>query len=152
MATISLIPVREAVGDDKPQAGQGRRQAAVTRAFTLGKNQSPFAGFQDPNERLQRAAIASFLIDGNDIQFWQEPAEEASVYKGLAREKENCAIGHAADERRIEIALVVRRQDDRAVVNHALAMDDPKPETNPAYQLDEMVAEPVIGIHNQLAS
>ena len=139
---------RERFCDYEPQAGQGRSQAAVEGALALGKHQGPLSGFQDPNQRFQSNAIVPFLIDGNDIQFRQKPAEERPGQKCLAREKKNCAIGNAADERWVEITLVVRCQNDRTVIDHALAMDDAKPEKNPADQFDEMIAEPVVRVQN----
>jgi len=34
------------------------------------------------------------------------------------------------------------------VIDHALAMNNAKPEKKPANQFDEVVAEPVIGVQN----
>ena len=82
------------------------------------------------------------------FSFGKSQPKKGPVQECLAREKKNRAIGHAADERRIEVTLVVRRQNHRAVIDHAFAMDHAKPEKNPATYLDEIVAEPVVGIQN----
>lgn len=134
--------------DHEPQPGQRGSQVSVERALALRKNQGPLSSSQDPNQRFQRAAIVPLLIDGNDIQFRQKPAEERSGQKRLAREKIDRAIGDAADERWVEITLVVRRQNDGTVIDHAFAMNDAKPEKNPTHQPNEMVTKPVIGIQN----
>ena len=81
-----------------------------------------------------RTAIAPFLIDGNDIQFGQKPAKERPRQKCFAREKKDGAISDAAHQRRVEITLVVRRQNDRTVIEYAFAMDDSKPKKNPTHQ------------------
>lgn len=139
---------RERFCDHEPQSGQRGAQVAVKRPLTLRKNQGPLSRFQDPNQRFQSTAIVPFLIDGNHIQFGQKPTKERPLQKCFPRQKKDRAIGDAANKRRVEITFVVRRHNHGTLIDHAFAMDDAKPETNPANQLDQIAAEPVVRIQN----
>ena len=134
--------------DDEAHAGQRRLQIAVDGAAAFGKNQRPLTRFQDANQGLERNAIFPFLIDRDHIQLRQKPAEDGPFQKRFFREKKNRAVANAAHEGRIEITLVVRRQNHRPVIDHPLAMHDAQPEENSADQLNQMVAKPVVGIQS----
>ena len=70
---------RESFRDDKPDAGLGRLQISVERPRALGKNKRAMIRSQDADDRLERAAIAAFLVDRNDVQLGQQPAEHRDV-------------------------------------------------------------------------
>ena len=89
----------------KPRPGSaGCRFPSSVRAPS-GKTTVPWFVFQNTNERFQRAAIGSFLIDRNDIEFRQKPTEHRDIEESFAREKINFAAGSNTGERRIEITL-----------------------------------------------
>ena len=141
---------RERLRDDETHAGQRRLEIAIDSAAAFGKHQRPLARFQNANQRLERDTIFSFLIHRDDIQLRQEPAEDGSLQQRFFREEKNRAIGNAAYERRIEIALMVRCQNHRTMIDHPLAMHDAQPEENPAEQPNQAIAKPVVEIQNAL--
>ena len=75
----------------KPSAGLGRLQIAIKGAGAFGKNQRAMVRSQNPDQRLERAAIAAFLVNRNDVKLRQKPAEHRKIEKRLAREKINRA-------------------------------------------------------------
>ena len=46
---------------------------------------------------------------------------------------------------------MIRGQDDGAVIDHPLAMDNAEPKKNPAQQFGEVITNPVVRIQNSLA-
>ena len=72
---------RERFRDDKPNAVLRRLKIAVERARALGKNERALVCAQNADERLESAAIAAFLIDRNDVQLRQQPAEHRDIEK-----------------------------------------------------------------------
>ena len=131
----------------KPDAGLGRLQVAVERARALGKNERALVRAQDADERFERAAIAAFLVDRNNIQFRQQPAEHGDLEQRFARKEIDRAPAADAGERRIEIALVIHRQDDRSFLDDALGVHDAKTEKDPGDQSGEMIDREIPGIH-----
>ena len=61
----------------------------------------------------------------------------------LAREIMDLALAGDAGERRIEIALVIHREDRPAVLDDPLAVDDAEVEKRLREELREVVAEPI---------
>ena len=138
---------RESFRDDKSDAGLRRLQIAVERARAFGKNERALVCAQNADERLERAAIAAFLVDRNDIQFRQKPAEHRDIEQRFAREKINRAPAADAGKRRIEIALVIHREDDRSFLDDALRMHDAKTKKDPGDQSGKMIDREIPGIH-----
>jgi hypothetical protein len=62
-------------------------------------------------------------------------------------QKIDCAITSIAGERRIEIALVIHRQNDRPALNHAFAMQNSKPKKEAGEKPGKVVTDPVVKIH-----
>jgi hypothetical protein len=87
------------------------------------------------------------LINGDNVQLWQERAEQRHIHQRLPREKIDRAVACDAGEWRIEITLVIHRQNHRTCLNHTLPMNYPKAKTYSTDQAREMVTEPVVGIH-----
>ena len=76
---------RERFRDDKSDAGQCRLQISVERAAAFRENENAMLRAQKANERLERAAIAALLVDRDDIQFRQQPAEKFAIEKRFLR-------------------------------------------------------------------
>ena len=139
---------RERFRDDKPDTGQCGLQISVERAAAFRENEDAVSRAQKANERLERAAIAAFLIDRDDIQFRQKPAEKWSFEETFAREIIDVALAGGAGKRRIEIALVVHRHDDRPFFDQTFLMQDAKAKEQTRDQLAQRINRPVIGIHS----
>ena len=76
---------RERFRNNQSDARQSRLQISVLCSLAFWKNQSAVASFQNANQRFERAAIRSFLVDGNHIEFWQEPTEYRYLQKRFTR-------------------------------------------------------------------
>ena len=79
---------RERFRDDKSKTGQCGLQISVERAAAFRENEDAMSRAQNADQRLERAAIAAFLIDRNDIEFRQKPAEEPGL-RGAFCAREN---------------------------------------------------------------
>ena len=65
----------------------------------------------------------------------------------LAGEKINRAPAADAGKRRIEVALVIHRQDHGPVLDEALAMNNPETKEDPGDQPGEMIDREIPGVH-----
>ena len=139
---------RERFRDDKSDTGQCGLQISVERAAAFRENENAVSRAQKANERLERAAIAAFLIDRDDIQLRQKPAEKFSFEETFAREIIDVAFAGGTGKRRIEIALVVHRHDDRAFFDQMFLMQHAKAKEQTRDQLAQRINRPVIGIHS----
>src|SRR4030095_10991253 len=140
----------EGFRDDKPDAVLGRLKIAIERARALGKNERALVCPQKANERLESAAIAAFLVDRNYVQFRQQPAEQRDLEERFACEEIDSAPAADAGKRRIEIALVIHREDDRSFLDDALGMHDAKTEKDPSDQSGKMVDREIPVIHGEI--
>ncbi len=131
----------------KPEAGQRGLQVSIQRARTLGENHGAAALFQNPDQRLQRAAIVPLLIDGDDVKARQKPAQHRHIEERVAREKKHLAPGGDAGERRIEIAFVIHRNDDGSLRDPPLAMLHAKAEENFRQQPAQKITAPIPKVH-----
>src|SRR6185369_920042 len=93
----------ERFSDDKADAGQGGLQVSIQRARALRKNEHAMVFAENANEGLERTAIGAFLIDEDNIELGQDPAEQGNIEKRFAREKINRAPAADSRKRRIEI-------------------------------------------------
>ena len=50
-------------------------------------------------------------------------------------------------ERRIEVTLMVYRENDRAALKHALTMNYPEMKKQPANDTSKVITNPVINVH-----
>lgn len=138
---------RESFCDDKPDPGLGWLEISIERPRALGKNKRAMIGSQDTDDRLERAAIPTVLVDRNDVELGQEPAEHREVEEAFAREKINRAPAPAASKWGIEITLVIHRQNDRAFLKDTFRMNDAKLKKDSRDETREMVNREVPGIH-----
>src|SRR5438093_1324595 len=92
------------------------------------------SGQQDANHSLNGAAIDAFLIDRDHVQLWQNPAQQRYIEKCSPSQKINRPIARGAGQRRIEIALVIHRENHWPALNHSFAMNDAKPKKQSASQ------------------
>ena len=140
----------ERFSDDKADAGQGGLQVSIERARALRKNEHAMILAEDANEGLERAAIGAFLIDEDNIELGQDPAERGNIEKRFAREKINRAPAADSGKRRIEIALVIHGQNHRPFLNDSLGMNDPEAKEDFRDESGEMVDRVVPGIHDAI--
>src|SRR5439155_19082835 len=116
----------ECFGNHQAQSRLGWLQVAVERPRAFGKNQDAIAGLQDADHSFNGTAIDSFLIDWDNVQFWQNQAQQRHIQKRTASQKINRPMTRSSGQRRIEVALVIHRENYRPVLNHALPMNNPK--------------------------
>src|ERR1700730_16033819 len=134
-------------GDDKAEPGEGGLQTSIRCARAFGKDQRRVAAAQNSNQRLERAGTLSFEIDGNDIEFRQEPTEHGHFHERFLGEKINGTVAGIAAQRWIEKTLMVHRKNDRAILDHAFAMQDAETVEELREQAREIVTDPVVRIH-----
>ena len=137
----------ERLRNQKTDSGQGRLQIAIHCACAFWKNQRPVPGLQDSNQRFKRAAVDCFLIDWNDIEFRQQPAQQRNFEQGFLREKIDGAIARVPRQWWIKITLVIHGENHRTSLNHALPVDDAEAKEQPGKQAAKMVTEPIVRIH-----
>ena len=137
----------ERLRNQETDSGQGRLQIAIQCACAFRKNQCPVPGLQDSNQRFERAAINCFLIDRNDIEFRQEPAQQRDFEQGFFCEKIDGAIACVARQWWIKITLVIHGENHRTSLNHALPVNDAEAKQQPGEHAAKMVTEPVVRIH-----
>jgi len=135
------------LGNDQSNSGQRRLQLSVECSRAFGKKQGAVAGVDHTNEGFQRAAIDPFLLNGDDIEFGEQPPENGRIEKTFFRQKVNRAIAGGSAKWRVEIALMIHRQDDRTALYHPFAMKNAEPEEQAAEQPRKIIAEPVIEVH-----
>jgi hypothetical protein len=87
------------------------------------------------------------LIDGDYIKLWQKPGERRHVQQRSPRQKVNGPITRGAGKRRIEITLMVHRENDGPTLKHALPMNYAKMKKQSANKAAKMITKPVIEIH-----
>src|SRR5213079_1692027 len=109
-------------------------QGAVERARAFWKNQYAVPGLQDANQSLNGATIDALLIHGNHIELWQNPAQQRHVQKRSPGQKINRPIARGAGEWRIEITLMIHRENHWPALNHPFAMNDAKAKEQSASQ------------------
>ena len=131
----------------EPQPRLGGLQAAVEGPRAFRKNQRCISGLEDANKGLQGAAVDPLLINWDHIQLRQKPAKQGHVHQRSPRQKINRAIACSAREGRIEITLMVHRENHRTALNHALPMNYAKTKKKSANQARKIVAKPVIEVH-----
>lgn len=100
----------------------------VRRPRTFREYERAVAGFDNLDQGFQRAPIYRFLIDGDDIYFGQEPAQQRHVEQRTTGEEIDGPIARNPGERWVKIALMIHRQNRRPLLNHPLAMKDSKSE------------------------
>src|SRR5262249_13209735 len=121
---------------------------AVERARAFWKNQHAVPSLQDTNHSLNGAAIDAFLIDGDHVQLWQKPAQQRHIEKCSPCQKINRSITRRPGQWRIEIALVIHRENYGPALNHALPMNHSKTKEQPPSQPGQMVTSPIVEIHS----
>src|SRR5207245_9652271 len=109
-------------------------QVPVGRARTFWKDQNAVPGLQGANQRLDRAAIDPFLVHRDHVELWQNPAQPRHVQKRSPGQKINRAIARGAGKWRIEITLMIHRENHWPALNHPFAMNDAKPKEQSASQ------------------
>src|SRR2546423_9320980 len=65
--------------DHQTETGLSRLEGVVRRAGPFRKDQRAFTSPQNPNQRFQSAAIPALKINGDHVEFWQNPAEHRNI-------------------------------------------------------------------------
>ena len=85
-----------------------------------GKTMVDFPRAQQADDALERAHVRAFLIDGHDVEPRENRPQHRPVQQRLARqEMDRARVGRQRDDRRVEIALVVHRQQAAARFSQA---------------------------------
>jgi hypothetical protein len=66
----------ECLCNHEPDTRFGRLQVPVGTARTLRENEDAVILAEGADERFQRGQVVPFLIDGDDVEFREKPAEE----------------------------------------------------------------------------
>ena len=104
-------------------------------------------GADEFDDGFQRAHVGAILVNGDDVQLWQNGAEHGPVEERLAGEVVDFAAARDARQRRVEIALVVHREDRAALLDDALAVHHAEVEARPREELREAVKALVVNTH-----
>ena len=81
------------------------------------------------------------------LSFGRIAAEHRDIEERLAREKINRAAAGDPGERRVEVTLVVHRENDRSVLDDAFRMNDAVAKENARDPARQIVTEDVPGTH-----
>jgi hypothetical protein len=139
---------RQRLRDDQAEAGQGRLQIAIKRAGAFGEDHRSVSGANELDDGFQCAHVGPVLIHGNDIQFRKYRTENRPIEQCLPREKMEFAPASDASQGRIEIALVIHRENDSAFFDDPLGMHRAKIKKSAREDSREVIEKLVVSAHS----
>src|SRR5712692_4213392 len=97
------------------KAGLEGMRVAVGRPLSLREHHHGLPQAQLVKDGLNAFAADPFLVDGHRVQVADEACEKRIAKQGLARQEAKMAAAGQADQQRVQIALMIGKEDGRAL-------------------------------------
>lgn len=134
-------------GDDEPSAWLAALEMAVGGAGAFGEDDDAFPFFEETDDGFEAGEACAVLVDGDDVEFGEEPACEGVGVEGFAGEVVDGVVEGSADEGRVEVADVIGADEGWAVFDEVFPAGDLEIERGAADGLGEIVTEIVHETH-----
>ena len=134
-------------GDDEPGAWLAALEIAIGGAGAFGEDDDAFPFFEETDDGFESGEACAVLVDGDDVEFGEEPACEGVGVEGFAGEVVDGVVEGSADEGRVEVADVIGADEGGAVFDEVFPSGDLEIERGAADGLGEIVTEIVHETH-----